>query len=254
MLELRSHQPTAKICFQVVPVERPGLVDVTTWVMLGSSFTMVNKLTFAFSFGITSVQQKSNAIAHNPLKDTKILLVSTHFLSCFESWSSFQVLLLAKATSHYRRRSHRLKKYQILRFKIAILHTKVTRQIIIRFNNCYCWHIIKWLNISSEIDSSYQQAEKGDNYPVHLGDEAAAPLGGDLGQGDLCQGEPPLPLLLLLSKPTPGSGHSGKRWKQVANSHLSLIFDNNYFRNERRTYCGRADPYEKSESMLLQEF
>ena len=79
MLELRSYKPTTKICFQVVPVERPGLVDVTTWVMLGSSFTMVKKLTFAFSFGITSVQQKSNAIAHNPLKDTKILPVSTHF-------------------------------------------------------------------------------------------------------------------------------------------------------------------------------
>ena len=151
MLELRSHQPTTKICFQVVPVERPGLVDVTTWVMLGSSLTMVKKLTFAFSFGITSVQQKSNAIAHNPLKDTKILPVSTHFLSCFESWSSFQVLLLAKATSHYRRRSHRLKKYQILRFKIAILHTKVTRQIIIRLTviadtslNCKMIKHIQW--------------------------------------------------------------------------------------------------------------
>ena len=27
--------------FQVVPLEAPGLVDVTTWLLLGSSLTMV---------------------------------------------------------------------------------------------------------------------------------------------------------------------------------------------------------------------
>ena len=146
MLELRSYKPTTKICFQVVPVERPGLVDVTTWVMLGSSFTMVKKYCFDIFIQDHFCATKKQCNCTQPLKKYKnppCFNTFSHFLSCFESWSSFQVLLLAKATSHYRRRSHRLKKYQILRFKIAILHTKVTRKIIIRFNNCYCWHVIK---------------------------------------------------------------------------------------------------------------
>ena len=34
--------------FQVVPLEAPGLVDVTTWLLLGSSLTMVGDLTLTF--------------------------------------------------------------------------------------------------------------------------------------------------------------------------------------------------------------
>ena len=34
--------------FQVVPLEAPGLVDVTTWLLLGSSLTMVWDLTLTF--------------------------------------------------------------------------------------------------------------------------------------------------------------------------------------------------------------
>ena len=138
MLELRSYKPTTKICFQVVPVERPGLVDVTTWVMLGSSFTMVKKYCFDIFIQDHFCATKKQCNCTQPP-------VSTHFLSCFESWSSFQVLLLAKATSHYRRRSHRLKKYQILRFKIDILHTKVRLSVIADTSlNCKMIKHIQW--------------------------------------------------------------------------------------------------------------
>ena len=34
--------------FQVVPLEAPGLVDVTTWLLLGSSLTMVCDLALTF--------------------------------------------------------------------------------------------------------------------------------------------------------------------------------------------------------------
>ena len=154
MLELRSHQPTTKICFQVVPVERPGLVDVTTWVMLGSSFTMVKKNSLLLFHSESLLCNKNQCNCTQPLRKYKYppsFNTFSHYLWCFESWSSIQVLLLAKATSHYRRRSHRLKKYQILRFKIAILHTKVTRQIIIRLTviadtslNCKMIKHIQW--------------------------------------------------------------------------------------------------------------